>query len=84
MSVKIELNRSGVSALLNSKGAEKACAALASQLASSCGPEYAAAAPHRTGQRTAVNVYPASADAAWENIRNDTLRRSVQSMEIVI
>lgn len=82
--LSITLNRSGLYALLNCKGASDACEALAGQLAGRCGTDYAAAGPHKTGQRVAVNVYPASREAAADNIQNDTLRRSVQSMEIVI
>ena len=82
--LKIELNREGVRALLNSEAAAAACKALASELAMRCGADYAAAPPHKTGQRVAVNVYPASRDAAEDNMENDTLRRAAQSMEILL
>lgn len=70
--------------LLNSQAVADVCTTLASNLAGRCGADYEAAAPHKTGQRVAVNVYPASKEASEDNIENDTLRRTVQSMEIVI
>lgn len=82
--LEIKLVKDGMHALLNSQGASDACQSLANDLAGRCGADYAAAAPHRTGQRVAVNVYPASKEAAQDNADNDTLRRTVQSMEIVI
>ena len=81
---EIKLNRSGIYALLNSKGASDACETLAKQVAARCGADYAAAQPHKTGQRVTVNVYPNSDEAAADNAENDTLRRTVQSMEIVL
>lgn len=71
-------------ALLNSQGAAEACAALASALAGRCGAGYGASEPRHTGQRVAVNVYPDSKEAGEDNAANDTLRRSAQSMEIVL
>ena len=81
---KIVLKREGLKALLNCQGASDACETVAHDLAGRCGADYQAAAPHKTGQRVAVNVYPASREASSDNIKNDTLRRTVQSMEIVI
>ena len=82
--LRIKLNSKGIYALLNSKAASDVCEALAKQVAARCGPDYKTAQPHKTGQRVAVNVYPASSEAADDNVKNDTLRRTVQSMEIVI
>lgn len=81
---KVQLVRSGVHALLNSQEVAGCCSAVAAEVAGNCGPNWAVAAPHKTGQRVAVNVYPTSRTAARENEENDTARRAVQSMEILL
>ena len=84
MGLEIKLLHDGMKALLNSQAAADCCSEQARLLAGRAGPDYAAAAPHKTGQRVAVNVFPNSAEAARENGENDTLRRTAQSMEILL
>ena len=83
MASKLKLVRSGVKALLNSDEVADYCTAVANEVAARCGPDWAVAAPHKTGQRKAVNVYPATKAAAAENAENDTARRALQSMEVL-
>ena len=84
MPSKIKLISGGVRALLNSPELEAVCVQKAGELAARCGDDWAVADPHHTGQRVAVNVYPASKAAARDNAKNDTARRAVQSMEILL
>ena len=84
MSSKVKLISGGVRALLKSPEVENICVTKANELAARCGEDWAVAEPHDTGQRVAVNVYPASAAAARDNAKNDTARRAVQSMEILL
>ena len=84
MKTKVVLIRSGVHDLLNSQTVADTCTALAGQIVTRCGPGWAADQPHKTGQRVAVNVYAATAEAAADNAANDTARRAVQSMEVLL
>ncbi len=74
---KLKLNRSGIHALLNSPEVSAEVERLAAQTARAAGDGYQAAAPHKTGQRVAVNVYPATREAAEDNVENDTLLRVI-------
>ena len=84
MASKLKLVKKGVHALLNSQAAADVCNRQAQAVAARCGDGWAVAAPHKTGQRVAVNVYPATREAARDNAANDTARRAVQSMEILL
>lgn len=77
MRPKLKLVRSGVRKLLNSQEVSAAVEEIAAQTAQKAGDGYAAAAPHKTGQRVAVNVYPATKEAARDNYENDTLLKAV-------
>lgn len=74
---KLKLNRAGVRQLLNSPEISAEVERLAAQTAQRAGAGYEAAAPHKTGQRVAVNVFPASREAALDNLDNDTLLKVV-------
>ncbi len=74
---KLMLNRAGIRALLNSPEISAEIERLAAQTAQQAGAGYEAAAPHKTGQRVAVNVYPATREAALDNLDNDTLLKVV-------
>lgn len=80
----LKLVSSGIRKLLNSQELAEACTRAAGEVAARCGDDWAVAEPHHTGQRVAVNVYPASKAAARDNAKNDTARRAVQSMEILL
>lgn len=82
--LKIKLVRSGMKALLNSQGAAETCLDLAMDVAGRTGELYAVTEPRHSGQRVFVNVYPASKEASDDNVENDTLRRTVQGMEILL
>ncbi len=80
----LKLVHSGIYALLNSQEVADACTEVAGEVAARCGKDWAVAAPHKTGQRVAVNVFPTTREAARDNVENDTARRAVQSMEILL
>lgn len=75
--VKIELNSSGIRQLLNSSEIQKAVVNKAAEVAKRAGSGYEAADPHHTGQRVAVNVYPATESAVQDNYDNNTLEKSL-------
>lgn len=74
---KFKLNRAGVRELLNSAGIEDVCVKTATELAGRAGTGYQAAAPHKTGQRVAVNIYPGTKEAARDNLKNNTLLKVI-------
>lgn len=74
---KFVLDRKGVHALLNSPEIEEICVTTANKVAMSAGDGYAAAAPHHTGQRVAVNVYAESREAIRDNLENNTLLKVI-------
>lgn len=84
MPSKLKLVKSGVHALLNSPEVSAACVTVAHAVAARCGEGWETAAPHKTGQRVAVNVFPATRETAEDNANNDTARSAVQSMEILL
>lgn len=71
--VRIELNSAGIRELLNSREVEELCAKTAGDMAARAGTGYAAAQPHHTGQRVAVNVYAETREARRDNLKNNTL-----------
>ena len=77
MKPKLKLVRAGVRKLLNCPEVSAVVESLAAQTAQRAGDGYAAAAPHKTGQRVAANVYPATKEAAIDNAENDTLLKVV-------
>ena len=74
---KVVLNRAGVGALLNSDEVAACVTESARGVQQKAGPDYEVAAPHKTGQRVAVNVYPGSEEAARDNYENNTLLRAI-------
>lgn len=84
MKSHLKLVSSGIRKLLNSQELADECTRVAGEVAARCGDDWAVAPPHHTGQRVAVNVYPDSKAAARDNAKNDTARRAVQSMEILL
>lgn len=73
----LKLVRSGVRELLNSKEIADHISGIARDKARQAGDGYAAAEPHKTGQRVAVNVYPETAAARRDNLENNTLLKVV-------
>lgn len=74
---KFKLNRKGVHALLNSPEVTAEIQRTAAAVASRAGDGYAAAEPHKTGQRVAVNIYPETAEARADNLDNNTLLKVI-------
>ena len=77
MKVKVELDRRGVWELLNSEEVSQLVEETAQEIAQKAGEGYAAAPVHKTGQRVAVNVYPATKEAYYDNLENNTLRKVI-------
>ena len=75
--VRIRLDRGGIKALLNAPEVEALVKEHAAAVAGRAGDGYEAAPPHRTGQRWAANVYPATREAAIDNLENNTLLRAI-------
>lgn len=75
--VRIELDHAGIKALLNSNEVRDCIEEKAREIAGRCGSGYAAADPHHTGERIAVNIYPATAEARQDNYDNNTLKREL-------
>lgn len=74
---KVVLDRAGVHALLNCDEVAAKCSQIAREVAAKAGDGYEVAPPHKTGQRVAVNVYPATKEAAKDNYENNTLLRAL-------
>lgn len=68
-----KLNRKGVHALLNSPEVTAEVARVAARVVQRAGDGYEASEPRHTGQRSAVNVYPATAEARRDDLANNTL-----------
>ncbi len=75
--IQVKVNYEGVSALLNSQEMADICTEVATQVCDRAGDGYAVAEPHLTGQRVAVNVYPATKEAEADNYENNTLLRAL-------
>jgi len=75
--VKITLNDAGIRNLLRSTEIRNNVTEKASEIARRCGEGYEAADPHDTGQRTAVNIYPATSQARQDNYDNNTLKKEL-------
>lgn len=74
---RVTLVRSGVRQLLNSREAADCVSALGQEMAKRAGAGYAAEAPHKTGQRVAVNVHADTWEARRDNAENNTLLKAV-------
>lgn len=75
--VRIELDRGGIKALLQSAEVQAACQAQADACMARSGGGYASAA-HKSDQRVIVNVWPDSAEARRENAKNNTLLKALR------
>ena len=74
--VKVVLNSAGVRALLKSSGAAEMCMEHARRVQGNAGEHYATevrAYPERTG----AAVYPSDAEGYYDNLKNNTLLRSL-------
>ena len=74
---KFKLDRRGVRALLNSEEVTQMIEETAQDIAQRAGEGYEAAPAHRTGQRVASNVYPATKEALYDNLEHNTLRKVI-------
>ena len=74
---RVKLIRSGVRELLCSQEAADLVSRLGRDHARRAGPGYAAAAPHKTGQRQAVNVYAETDEARRDNLEHNTLLKTM-------
>lgn len=77
MAVKFVLNKKGIGELLKSDAMKNVIEEHASRVANNAGEGYAAADPHYTGQRVAVNVYAETEEAKQDNLENNTLLKAL-------
>lgn len=75
--VKVKLNRAGVRALLKSTEVEAACMEKARAIKERAGEDYEAEV-RRYPERTGVAVHPANAEGYYDNLKNNTLLRSMK------
>lgn len=75
--VKFVLNRSGVRDLLKSDGIYQVCAQHAEMTRASAGPGYEVG-QRNYPERTGAAVYPATADAYYDNLRHNTLLKALK------
>ena len=76
--VRIELDRGGVHELLNSQVMADLMTEYGQNHAHRAGEGYAAAPPHKSGQRVIVNVYAATEEARRDNLENNTLLKTMK------
>ena len=74
---KFKLDRRGVRELLNCEEMAQLIEETAQDVAQRCGEGYEASPAHRTGQRVASNVYPATKEAFYDNLEHNTLRKAI-------
>jgi len=75
--VEIKLNRAGVRELLRSAEMRQICVEQAQAIAARAGNDYAT--DSRTGvNRVNASVYPATAEASRDNMKNNTLLKAVK------
>ena len=74
--VKIELNRAGIGALLKSEEVRNCVKGIADQKAAQCGTGYASDS-YVAGTRVIASVYTETAEAAKDNLENNTLLKAV-------
>ena len=75
--VKIILNKAGVRELLKSQEAGNMCMEYANQVQERAGQHYKAE-PRRYPERTGAAVFPSDSEGFYENLRNNTLVRSLK------
>lgn len=75
--VKIVLNRAGVRELLKSQGAGEICMEHARQIQGRAGEHYAVEV-RRYPERTGAAVYPSDSEGYYDNLKNNTLVRSLK------
>lgn len=75
--VKVKLNRAGVRELLKSPEMEALCMDKARAVKDRAGDNYEAEV-RRYSERTGAAVYPANADGYYDNLKNNTLLRSLK------
>ena len=75
--VKIVLNSAGVRALLKSSEAGDMCMDYAKQIQGRAGGHYAVET-RRYPERTGAAVYPTDAEGYYDNLKNNTLLRSLK------
>ncbi len=75
--VKIVLNRAGVRELLKSPEAGEICMEHARQIQERAGEHYIAEA-RRYPERTGAAVYPSDSEGYYDNLKNNTLVRSLK------
>lgn len=74
--VKIELNYAGVGALLKSEEVKTFIKDIADQRAAQLGEGYATDT-HQAGTRVVASIYTETAEAAKDNLENNSLLRAV-------
>lgn len=75
--VKIVLNKSGIRELLRSQEAGDMCMEYAQQVQSRAGQHYTVEA-RRYPERTGAAVYPSDPEGFYDNLKNNTLVRSLK------
>jgi len=75
--IKFELNQAGVRELLRSREVENVCMEHARRVQSRAGEHYTAEARHYQ-RRTGAAVYPNDAAGYTDNLKNNTLLRSLK------
>lgn len=73
---EIKINYAGVGALLKSSEVAAMVQKIASNVARNAGQGYGTRV-HNSGQRQIANVFPDSAEAAKDNLENNTLLKAV-------
>lgn len=74
---KFVLNRAGVREILKSDGIYRVCEEHAEATRASAGPGYEVGTRNYP-ERTGVAVYPATADAYYDNLRHNTLLKALK------
>ena len=78
-SIRIELNKEGVGALLKGGETESLMQRMGNEIAKRAGTGYAAST-HNTGQRHICNVYAATTEAKQDNLENNTLIKAMGNL----
>lgn len=75
--IKVTLNKAGVRQLLKSAGAQEICMEKARQIATRAGTDYEAGVRNYP-ERSGAAVHPSNAKGYYDNLRNNTLLRSLK------
>lgn len=78
-SVKIKLNSNGVRQLLRSSAVMAECRRYATNMQQKAGPGYAVE-DRRYPERNGAAVFPATEEAYYDNLENNTLEKVVRSV----